>query len=126
MSLKKLAVIILFLLAGCTEEVKRIPTLEKYTKDTNLMLNVCGKFAAEPDPAALHKIVVTMQVARVVPCNGDFNGECKAYDDFMSTAIEVTQNNEFAPGARAKLKEKFTALAKAVAEGRIKISNAKK
>ncbi|MGZ3690065.1 MAG: hypothetical protein ACXVAX_01090 [Pseudobdellovibrio sp.] len=113
--------VLVFVLFGCTEEPKYKPTLEKYTHDTNLMLNVCTKFADEQDAARLHKVVVAMQTSRAVTCPGDFNGECRAYDDFMSTALEVTEDNKFTSDAQLKLKQKLTELTRAVSEGRLKL-----
>ena len=55
----------------------------------------------------------------------DYNGECSAFSDFLTEAIELSSDNKFAPAAQFKLKKKYDELLKVIEDGKAKLDKSK-
>lgn len=111
---------IIFTLCACTHDEPYIPSLEKYTEDTNLIINVCNKLSEEHDPVKLRKVILAMQASRTIICT-EYNGECALYQEFEQIALNATENGGYEPGAQQKLKAKITELTQTVENGKLKL-----
>lgn len=115
-----LYIMIVCLFASCTADEPYSPSLEKYSEDASLIINVAKKFSEERDPVVLRRVVLAMQATRTMNCI-DYNGECKLYNEFEVLALNLSQSGTFAQGAQAKLRDKLDEIIKAVNEGKKKL-----
>lgn len=97
-----------------------LPDEQAYAQDGKLMLDICNKFANEPDAAKLHKAAMATQYARVISCS-DYNGECSLYGTFLSLAINVSKDNDITTAERRQMREHLTKLRLAVETGKRKL-----
>ncbi|MBY0451859.1 MAG: hypothetical protein K2P92_02410 [Bdellovibrionaceae bacterium] len=118
----RFVLIILFTLSllSCEKDDGYAPTLEKYTTDTELLKNVSLKFFDERDPVALHKAALGLQLTRAMNCM-EYNGECAGFSDFLSEAINLSQDGHFAPAEQFKLRKKYDELVVIIEEGKEKL-----
>jgi hypothetical protein len=100
---------------------KYVPDEKAYAEDTKLMINICNKFAEEPDAKALHKAVVATQYARVINCM-DYNNECNLYGKFLSLATRVSADDDISSAERIEMRAKLDELKAAISAGRIKLN----
>lgn len=108
-------------LSSCTKEKPRLPNLDKYEADSDLMVNVCDKFAHDSgDIEKLHKSVIAVQQTRILACL-DYNQECNLYGECLTLIMKATQGNKISPEDQKKILEKLKALKKAVSEGKARL-----
>lgn len=111
---------------SCTDENRPLPDIAQYKKDSDLMINICNKFANdEGDVKKLHEVALAVQMRRVLSCS-DFNGECDHYNECISLVIKATESKRISKADREKLKEKVVELKQSVEEGKIKLWNSLK
>lgn len=96
------------------------PTLEKYTADTDRLKEICQKLLEESDPAEMNRVAMSLQLSKAVSCN-EYNGECRAYFDFLAEALKVSSNNQFMSGHLLILRDKYENLIRAIEDGKIKL-----
>lgn len=111
----------LILMFSWIASAKYVPDEKAYAEDTKLMINICNKFAEEPDAKALHKAVVSTQYARVINCL-DYNNECNLYGKFLSLATRVSADDDISSAERIEMRTKLEELKAAISAGRIKLS----
>ena len=110
-----------WLLPSCTSEKKPPPlTEEEYSKSTQMMLDITGKFLNETDIKRLHSAAVATQQARVVSCS-NFNDECSIYGKFVSLVIDSSKDSVISSAEKRTLFEKREALKEAIKAGKEKL-----
>lgn len=121
MSLIKYLILFLMMTA-CTPspESQQLPTEQKYSEDAALMINVCNKFAEEPDANKLHSAALAVQNTRVLACV-DYNDECSIYGRFLALAIRVSEGGKISVADRTQMRTTVAELQTAVAEGKSKL-----
>lgn len=117
----KLSVVLV--VVACTDEKPYLPDIAQYKSDSDLMINICNKFANdEGDVKKLRDVALAVQIERVISCT-DYNGECDLYNECLSLVIKVTESKNISQGDREKLKDKVVELKKAVEDGKVKLWN---
>ncbi|MGZ3690488.1 MAG: hypothetical protein ACXVAX_03230 [Pseudobdellovibrio sp.] len=116
------AVLVLLGVLGYFSEKTNLykPSLEQYTSDTDHLKEVCNQFLAEHDPAAMNKRAMTYQMSKSISCT-EYNGECKAFHDFLSSAVYVSSDNKFSEGAELTFRGKYEDLIHAIEDGKMKL-----
>ena len=110
---------------ACTKDKKRIPEISQYSRQTNLILGVCGKFAQETDIKRLHSAAIATLQSRLVTCS-DFNGECSKYGHFVSTVIKDSKDGVMTPSERKDLQDRLKDIQNSIAAGKKMIYEASK
>ncbi|MCB0355700.1 MAG: hypothetical protein KDD40_01765 [Bdellovibrionales bacterium] len=113
--------ILSLLFIACTDKSKKIPDIAHYNSETTLMYNICNKIAHEPDAKLMNKIAASTQQARVISCT-DFAGECSQYGQFLSLAIQLSQDHIITDLERKELDSSLTKLQQKIREGKSLLS----
>jgi hypothetical protein len=109
------------LITSCTYDNSKVPEITRYENDSELMINICNKFANdEGDVEKLHNAAVATQSARVISCS-DFNGECTLYGECLNLVIKASKSSSISFSDRKKLKDKANELKQAIRDGKVKI-----
>lgn len=116
----------LLVLTSCLENQteKKVPDLDAYTKQTDLMKKVCEKLSVESNPKTLHKVAVSTQTSRMINCR-DFNGECDQYLGFLSAAIRFSQDEVLTDIEKSDLQARVEKLNSTIAQGKMKIKKSR-
>ena len=96
------------------------PTLEKYIADTDRLKAICDNLLSESDAAEMNRSTLQLQLSKAVRCN-EFNGECRAFFDFLNEASNVSSNNQFLSGYQLLLRKKYEYLIHAIEDGKMKL-----
>ncbi len=104
------------MMAGCTAQQKPTPSLDKYSSETQMMTNICQKFATEPDAQKLHKAAVATQSSRVIAC-ADYNGECELYGKCLALVISASADGNVSGEEQSKINQTLSELRKSIKEG---------
>lgn len=116
--------ILVVLVQGCTGDTDKVlPDMGTYEKDGALMVNICQKFADEPDGKKLNKAAVAVQAARVISC-ANFNEECNIYGRCLTQSIDASKDGDISARDRAELKKTVSDLKAALSEGKTKLEAA--
>ena len=91
-------------LVSCTPNKKPLPSKEKFSSDTQMMLKITKKFLNESDATKLQKAAVAVQQSRVVSCI-DVSGECALYGKIISHVIKISSDGEISPQEKKSLVE---------------------
>ncbi|MGZ3691614.1 MAG: hypothetical protein ACXVAX_08925, partial [Pseudobdellovibrio sp.] len=82
--------------------------------------NVCLKFLNERNAERLHNAALAIQLSHSVSCT-NYNGQCEAFSDFLTEAINLTADNKFAAFSQFKLRKKYDELKIVIEEGKKKL-----
>lgn len=98
------------------------PTLEQYTADTDNLKKICDGFLIEGDAANMHKTALSLQLSRSINCK-EYNGECKAFYEFLTSAMNSSDGGRFVSDLQLVLREKYEKMLFLIEDGKNKLRN---
>ena len=112
---------ILGLIAFNTEKTSvYVPTLQKYTADTDRIKTICEELLNERNPTEMNRAAMSRQLSKSLRCD-DYNGECPAFFDFLTEAVRVSSDNQFESGYELLLRKKYENVIHAFENGKLKL-----
>jgi hypothetical protein len=121
-----IAIILLGILGGIgyynQKSPDHTPTLEQYTTDTDNLKKICDRFLVESDAASMHKSALSLQLSRSINCK-EFNGECKAFYEFLTVAMHVSENDQLVSDWLLVLRKKYENVMYLIEDGKNKLRN---
>ena len=100
------------------------PTLDQYTTSTDVLKEICENFLNEQNADKMNYSAIRLQVSKSIRCD-EFNGECKAFHEFLREAVDVSANNQLVGDAVMRLRKKYENVLRAIEGGKMKLKNGK-